>query len=418
MNRRDIIKKSFAGLSIPILAKSEIQQKEQPKASSIIQIFLPGGVAHQDTWDYKINGSGEYRGPFSGIKTKIDDVFFGEILNQTAQISDKLTVIRSMTHGEAAHERGVHNMLTGYRPSPAIKYPSIGSIVSHELGDRNNLPSYILVPNQFAPENGSGYLSTKYGPFSLGGSPEDSDFKVKDLQSPKDIDANRFDRRKNILQTVDDHFSTSQNSDHLKAMQSFYDSAYQLMSNKNAVEAFDLSKEKEETKEKYGKNSAGMRLLMARRLVEAGVRMVTVNYGGWDHHSNLKNAMMSQAPFFDKAFSCLINDLEQRGLLQTTLVVVTSEFGRTPKINGTNGRDHWPRVFSTVLAGGGIKKGFSYGTSDALASEPDNNPVSPEDLTATIYSLLGIDFEKRLMTSDLRPIDIVREGSIIKDIIA
>lgn len=417
MNRRDILKKSFAGLSIPVLA-NEPEKLVEAKAKSIIQIFLPGGMAHQDTWDYKPNGSPEYRGPFAGIKTKIDDVFFGETLKQTAQISDMITVIRSTTHGEAAHERGVHNMLTGYRPSPAIKYPSIGSIVAHELGGRNSLPPYILVPNQFAPENGSGYLSTKYGPFSLGSNPENSDFKVKDLQSPTDVDFSRFSRRKNILQTVDDSFIQQQNSDQVKAMQTFYDNAYELMANKNAVEAFDLSKESESTKEKYGKNAAGMRLLMARRLVEAGVRMVTVNYGGWDHHSNLKNAMLTQAPVFDQAFATLINDLKERGLLDSTLVVVTSEFGRTPKINSTNGRDHWPRVFSTVLAGGGIKKGFSYGTSDALASEPDNNPVSPEDLAATVYNLLGIDFEKRLMTSDLRPIDIVREGSIIKDIIA
>lgn len=417
MNRRSLLKTGFAGLSIPVLA-NQPDKLVEAKAKSIIQIFLPGGMAHQDTWDYKPNGSPEYRGPFEGVKTKIDDVFFGETLKETAKISDMLTVIRSMTHGEAAHERGVHNMLTGYRPSPAIKYPSIGSIVAHELGGRNSLPPYILVPNQFAPENGSGYLSTKYGPFSLGSNPEDNSFKVKDLQAPMDIDSSRFSRRKSILQTVDNSFSIQQNSDQVKAMQTFYDNAYELMSNKNAVEAFDLSKESESTKENYGKNSAGMRLLMARRLVEAGVRMVTVNYGGWDHHSNLKNAMLSQAPVFDKAFASLINDLKERGLLDSTLVVVISEFGRTPKINSTNGRDHWPRVFSTVLAGGGIKKGFAYGTSDALASEPDSSPVSPEDLAATIYNLLGINYEKRLMTSDLRPIDIVREASVIKDLIA
>lgn len=417
MNRRSLLKTGFAGLSIPVLA-NQPDKLVEAKAKNIIQIFLPGGMAHQDTWDYKPNGSPEYRGPFEGVKTKIDDVFFGETLKETAKISDMLTVIRSMTHGEAAHERGVHNMLTGYRPSPAIKYPSIGSIVAHELGGRNSLPPYILVPNQFAPENGSGYLSTKYGPFSLGSNPEDNSFKVKDLQAPMDIDSSRFSRRKSILQTVDNSFSIQQNSDQVKAMQTFYDNAYELMSNKNAVEAFDLSKESESTKENYGKNSAGMRLLMARRLVEAGVRMVTVNYGGWDHHSNLKNAMLSQAPVFDKAFASLINDLKERGLLDSTLVVVISEFGRTPKINSTNGRDHWPRVFSTVLAGGGIKKGFAYGTSDALASEPDSSPVSPEDLAATIYNLLGINYEKRLMTSDLRPIDIVREASVIKDLIA
>jgi uncharacterized protein (DUF1501 family) len=201
-------------------------------------------------------------------------------------------------------------------------------------------------------------------------------------------------------------------------MDSFYQNAFNLISSSQAKDAFDLEKESIKTKENYGNNSAGMRFLMARRLVEAGVRMVTVNYGSWDHHSNINSAMISQAPNFDRAFSALISDLSDRGMLDSTLVLVTSEFGRTPKINATNGRDHWPKVFSTVLAGGGVKEGFSYGKSDSLSSEPEENPVSPENLAATMYSLMGIDYEKRLMTSDLRPIDIVRSGEIIKEILA
>lgn len=417
MNRRRALTVGAAGgLSLPFWLKAN--EVKETKATSVIHIFLPGGMAHQDTWDYKPSGSPEYRGPFSGVKTKIDDVFFGELLKETAKISDKLTVIRSMTHGEAAHERGVHNMLTGYRPSPAIQYPSFGSIVSHELGERNSLPPYVLVPNQFAPENGTGYLSTKYGPFSLGSNPENSDFKVKDLNVPLGISENQLQRRRLLLDSIDESFKTAEKSDAVSAMDSFYQSAYNLISSSQARDAFDLNKENVKTKEMYGNNSAGMRFLMARRLVEAGVRMVTVNYGSWDHHSNLNSAMLSQAPNFDRAFSALIKDLSDRGMLSTTLVMVTSEFGRTPKINATNGRDHWPKVFSTVLAGGGVKEGFSYGKSDSLSAEPEENPVSPENLAATMYSLLGIDYEKRLMTSDLRPIDIVRGGEIIKEILA
>jgi len=415
MNRRTILQVgAAAGINLPFWLKAN--ETKATKATSVIHIFLPGGMAHQDTWDYKPNGSSEYRGPFSGIKTKISDVFFGELLKETAKISDKLTVIRSMTHGEAAHERGVHNMLTGYRPSPAIQYPSFGSIVSHELGGRNNLPPYVLVPNQFAPENGTGYLSTKYGPFALGSNPENSDFQVRDLNVPLGINEGQLQRRRRFLDIVDNHFKNIEKSDSVQAMDSFYQNAFNLISSSEARDAFDLNKETTKTKENYGNNSAGMRFLMARRLVEAGVRMVTVNYGSWDHHSNLNSAMLSQAPNFDQAFSALISDLSDRGMLDSTLVLVTSEFGRT-KMNSTSGRDHWPKVFSVVMAGGGTKQGFSYGKSDSLAMEPDENPVSPQDLAYTMYSLMGIEPEKQLVTSDLRPIDIINGGTLLRDII-
>jgi len=417
-NRRDMLKIGTAGcVSLPQLLKA--QQETQPKASSVVQIYLPGGMAHQESWDYKMNGSPEYRGPFGGIKTKIDNVFFGELLKETAKIADNLTVIRSMTHGEAAHERGTHNMLTGYKPSPALTYPSFGSVVSHELGNRNNLPAYVLVPNQFAPENGTGYLSTKYGPFALGSNPEDPGFAVKDLNTPKDISDKQFDRRKTLLGAVDDFFKTREsNVDNIKAMDSFYNQAYAMLSSKEAREAFDISKEPDSVRDAYGRNAAGQRLLLTRRLIEAGVRMITVTYGGWDHHSNIKQAFESNMVNFDKAYAYFITDLKQRGLLSSTLVTVTSEFGRTPKINATNGRDHWPRVFSTVLAGGGVKAGYAYGTSDALAAEPDENPVTPGEIAATLYHLIGISPRKKLMTPDLRPVEVVYEADPIEKILA
>ena len=357
MNRNEFIRIGALGaFSLPMMLKAQSHEKE-PKAKSVIQIYLPGGMAHQDTWDYKIAGSPEYRGPFEGIKTKIADVYFGSLLKETAKISDNITVIHSMTHGEAAHERGMHNMLTGYRPSPALKYPSFGSIISHELGNRNKLPSYVIVPNMFAPENGSGYLSTQYGPFAIGSNPEDPSFSVRDLNVSAGVTDKIFNRRRALLGAVDHHFKTAEsNVDAVNAMDSFYNQAYSMVTSQQAREAFDLTKESEKTKDMYGRNAAGMRLLLTRRLIEAGVRMVTVSYGSWDHHSNLKTAMESNMVNFDKAYAALITDLKQRGLLDSTLVMISSEFGRTPKINNTNGRDHWPRVFSSVLAGVELKQ--------------------------------------------------------------
>lgn len=419
MNRKDFIRIGTAGgISLPMMLRSQ-EHKKEPKAKAVIQIYLPGGMAHQDTWDYKITGSPEYRGPFSGIKTKIDDVHFGSLLKETAKISDNITVIHSVTHGEAAHERGTHNMLTGYRPSPALTYPAFGSIISHELGNQKNLPPYVIIPNTFAPENGTGYLSTKYGPFAVGSNPEDPGFTVRDLNASQGVTDKIFDRRRTLLSAVDNHFKTAENNvDAVKAMDSFYNQAYSMITSQSAREAFDLTKESDSVKDAYGRNAAGQRLLLARRLIESGVRMVTVSYGSWDHHSNLKGAMESNMVNFDKAYAALITDLKQRGLLDSTLVMISSEFGRTPKINNTNGRDHWPRVFSSVLAGGGIKSGFVYGKSDALAAEPEDNPVSPGQIAATMFSLVGVDIHKKLMTSDMRPVEITYDTQAIEQIIA
>jgi hypothetical protein len=309
-------------------------------------------------------------------------------------------------------------MLTGYRPSPAVKFPSFGSIISHEQGSRNNLPPYVAIPGVFAPEQGSGYMSSAYGPFALGSDPADKNFTVRDLASPKDINDSRFDRRRSLLSAVDEHFRATEKSDGLSAMDSFYHAAYDLMSSTQAREAFNLNAEPAKLRDEYGRTPAGQRFLLARRLVEAGTRMVSVNYGSWDHHSNIKGSFENQAPQFDMAFARLIRDLEERGLLDTTLVLVSSEFGRTPKINSTNGRDHYPRVFSVALAGGGVKKGFVYGKSDALGAEPEENPVGPEDLARTMYRLLGINASKRLVLEGVRPIDIVNGGRLIQELIA
>ncbi len=388
------------------------------KAKSVIHIFLPGGMAHQESFDPKPLAPPEYRGPLGAINSNVEGIQFGELCKNTAQVADKLVVVRSMTHGEAAHERGTHNMFTGYRPSPALQYPSFGSVISHEFGSKNSLPPYVCIPGQPNEFAGSGYLSSAYGPFSLGADPAGGNFKVQDLALPGGVTEGRFNRRRAILDGIDNHFKSLEKSDALTAMDTFYQDAYKLISSPQAREAFALEKEADKLKDEYGRNEAGMRLLMARRLVESGVRFVSVTYGGWDHHDNIQGAMGGQVPNFDKAYARLINDLSERGLLDSTLVMVTSEFGRTPKINATGGRDHWPKVFSVLLAGGGLKKGMVYGSSDALGAEPENDPMTVENLATTVYHQLGINADKELMAPGARPIEIVDGGSVVNDILA
>jgi hypothetical protein len=308
-------------------------------------------------------------------------------------------------------------MFTGYRPSPALEYPSLGSVVSHELGPRNNLPPYVCVPSQPSTYAGVGYLSSSYSPFSLGADPANGNFTVQDLNLPGGVDEKRFTTRRNVLEAVNEHFAKKEKADNIAAMDTFYQRAYSLISSQKAREAFNINAEPAPIRDEYGRNEAGQRMLMARRLVEAGVRFVSLTYGGWDMHVSIKPSMQGQMPAFDQAFATLIRDLERRGLLDSTLVMVTSEFGRTPKINGTAGRDHWPKVFSIVLAGGGIKKGLIYGTSDATASEPENDPLTVEDWATTVYHQLGINADKELMAPGGRPIEICDGGKVRKELL-
>lgn len=391
---------------------------KEGKAKSIIHIFLPGGMAHQDSFDPKPLAPVEYRGEVGSIKSKVEGIFLSEYLPKTAQITDKITICRSMTHGEAAHERGTHNMFTGYRPNPALVFPSFGSIISHEFGPRNNLPPYVCIPSMPTNFAGSGYLSSAYAPFSLGSDPANPGFTVQDLTLPGGVDVKRFTTRKTMLTAVNDHFAKKEKADSVAAMDTFYDRAYSLISSDKAREAFNIKAEPDKLRDQYGRNEAGQRMLMARRLVGAGVRFVSLTYGGWDMHTGIKQGMAGQLPVFDQAFAALISDLEAQGLLDSTLVMVSSEFGRTPKINATAGRDHWPKVFSVVLAGGGIKKGFVYGSSDPTATEPEDDPLSVEDLSMTVYNQLGIDGVKRLVAPGNRPIDIVRDGKVLNELLA
>ena len=413
-----------AGLTLEGLLRSEARadlknyENIPATAKSIIHIYLPGGMAHQESFDPKPFAPIEYRGEMKQIQTKISGELFGETLAQTAQVADKLCVIRSMTHGEAAHERGTHNMFTGYRPSPALQYPSLGSVMSHEYGPRNNLPPYVCIPNQPNEFAGTGYLSSSFAAFSLGSDPAQGGFKVRDLNLPDGIDDSRFTTRRNVLQAVNDHFQAKEKSDELGAMNTFYDRAYSLISSPDAREAFNIDAEPAALRDQYGRGTAGARMLLARRLVQAGVRVVNLTFGGWDMHNSIVAGFRNQMPEFDKAYAMLINDLEQTGLLKDTMVMISSEFGRTPKINQTAGRDHWPKVFSVVLAGGGIKPGVVYGSSNSTASEPEENAIGVEDLFTTVYHCLGIVADKELMAPGDRPIEIVDGGQVRKELLA
>ncbi len=393
-------------------------ETKEGTAKSVIFIYLPGGMCHQETFDPKPYAPIEYRGPMNSIATNVEGVRINETWAHTAKIADKIAICRSMTHGEAAHERGTHNMFTGYRPSPALTFPSMGSVVAHEFGPRNSLPQYVCIPNQPNEFAGTGYLSSSYAGFSLGADPASDNFKVRDLNLPSGVDDARFSTRRRILDTVNGHFVAKEKADALDAADTFYNRAYSIISSQKAREAFDLNKEDAKTRDEYGRNTAGSRLLLARRLVEGGVRFVTTTYGGWDMHNNIETGIKRQVPPLDQAYATLIRDLDRRGMLDSTLVCIASEFGRTPKINKNAGRDHWPKVFSVVMAGGGIKPGIVYGSSNATGSEPEENPLTVADWATTIYQCLGITADKELMAPGDRPIEIVNGGRVRKDLLA
>ncbi|MDX1927570.1 MAG: DUF1501 domain-containing protein [Pirellulaceae bacterium] len=430
--RRDVMRVGWlGGLGLTLgnffelRANGEANQGE-PKAKNVIHIYLQGGFAHMDSFDPKPDAPAEYRGILGTLQTSVPGVHFSSHMQASAKIADKITVVRSMTHTEVDHSRGEHSMFTGYRPSPALVYPSMGSVVAHELGPRGAMPPYVVVPRAGSQFLGSGYLSNAYGPFALGGDPARSGFTVRDLSLPEGVDERRFTRRKSWKSLVDEHFAATERDDKLDTMNSFYGRAYELLASKESKEAFSIEGESEETKKLYGMEAwgpvlrprAGASFLTARRLIEAGTRFVTVTYGAWDTHAYHYRGIEVQLPDLDRAFAGLITDLDQRGLLDSTLVLVTSEFGRTPRINAGGGRDHWPRVFSVVMAGGGVKRGYVHGASDSLAAEPADRPLGVEDYSTTLYHLLGIDAKKQLMSPGDRPQSIVMNGQVVSDLLA
>ncbi|MEW4567063.1 DUF1501 domain-containing protein [Tautonia sp. JC769] len=394
-----------------------------PRAKSCILIWLSGGPSHIDTFDPKPDAPGEFRGEFDPIETSVPGVRISEIFPELARVLDRVTLIRSMTSPEAEHDRASHHLLTGYRPSPALVYPSMGSVVSKVRGfDASTLPPHTAIPSAplFAS---SGYLTPAYDPFAVGGDPNQDGFRVRDLTPPDRLTLDRLRRRRSMVATLDRFAADAVIDTPLTTSRdSFADQAFDLLTSGAAQEAFRIGDEPQPVRERYGRTQLGQSLLLARRLVEAGVSFVTVNDQGagpvgWDTHlDNFPMLRDTLAPPIDRGVSALIADLHERGLLDETLVLMMGEFGRTPRINDAGGRDHHGRANSLLLAGGGIPAGLVLGATDAHGDQPVDRPVSPSDLAATVFTALGINPEHRFETPDGQPIRLVDSGHAIQEL--
>jgi len=404
------------------------------RIKSVIQINLPGGFPHHESFDPKPEAPVEYRGTFGVVKTNTGDVF-SDNLPELAGIADKLTIVRSVVGKIPDHALATYHLYTGYTPTPVIDYPQMGSIVSHELGTRGELPCYIAIPGRNSFAGGTGFLPSVYGPFETGGDPgtQKKGFKVRDFSLPAGLSREQLDRRRGVRDVVDKRIRELEASPVLlDTMDEFHARAYSLLTSTDAQKAFSFDGETDETFALYGSEVTGdikgpdgrlhpkglsERLIIARRLVEAGVRFVTLEYGSWDCHQNVKHACLDQMRPFDHAIKGLVLDLERRGLLDSTLVWVTTEFGRTPKVNKDSGRDHWARVYSMLLAGGGFKPGLIHGASDSTGGEPARDAVPLENLMATIYYQMGIDANKELVAFGTRPIEIVKDAEVVRSLL-
>jgi hypothetical protein len=393
------------------LAEASTAGADAGTATSVVLVWLSGGPSHLDTWDLKPDAPSEIRGAFDPIDTNVNGVRICEHLPLMAKQMDKVALIRSMTSPEAAHERGTHYLMTGFQPLPGFGVPAYGSVAAKFLRPLSALPPYIAIP-QPVMYGGAGFLGAALDPFAPGGDPNNRNFKVRDLDLPNGMSVERMDRRRTLRETVDAAFSRfEKGSDRARTVNSFYQRAYGLLSSDKARTAFDLNKETDAVRDTYGRTQLGQGLLLARRLVEGGVRFVTVQSGGWDTHNNGFKALESNLlPNLDRSLAAFLKDLGDRGLLQKTMVVVLGEFGRTPMVNRDGGRDHHSRCFSVLLAGGGIKGGTVVGASDARGFEPSERPVSPEDLSATIYQCLGIDHTQSISSPEGVRVTLSRGG--------
>ena len=404
------------------------------RIKSVIQINLPGGFPHHESFDPKPEAPVEYRGSFGVVKTKTGDVF-SDNLPKLAGIADKITVVRTVVGKIPDHNLATYHLYTGYTPTPVIDYPQMGSIVSHELGSRGDLPCYIAIPGKNSAAGSTGFLPSIHAPFETGGDPgtQKKNFKVRDFSLPAGLSLEQLQRRRAVRDVVEKRIRSLEASPVLlDTMDAFHARAYTLLTSTDAQKAFSFDGETDETFQLYGHEVTGdvkgpdnklhpkglaERLIIARRLVEAGVRFVTLEYGSWDCHGNVKTTCIDQMRPLDYSLAGLVTDLERRGLLDTTLVWVTSEFGRTPKINKESGRDHWSRCYSMMLAGGGFKPGLIHGASDSTGGEPARDAVTLESLMATIYHQMGIDANRELVAFGTRPIEIVKDAQVVKQLL-
>jgi hypothetical protein len=414
----------LAGLSLGDVLRLRAEQTARggpTRDTSVILIWKGGGPSHIDTWDLKPQAPAEYRGEFMPIATNVPGIEISEHLPHSARQMDKYAIVRSVTHPDAGHDSASHYLLTGYKPTndiPANEMPSYGSIVARERGPRRpGLPAYIAVP-QAPAHTAAAYLGVAYNPFSVGADPNTNNFSVRNLTLPNGINMNRLENRRRLLQSIDNLRRETDQTGLMTGLDAFTRRAFEMVTSPGAQRAFNIDREDGRVRDQYGRNRLGQSMLLARRLIEAGVTVVTVDAGGWDTHANNFEALKQRKlPEFDTAWAALLQDMHTRGLLENTLVLVWGEFGRTPRINPQQGRDHWPGALSVVLAGGGLQMGQAIGATDARAEYPRERPLTPEDILATMYHVLGIDPNIEYLNEAQRPIKILNGGTPIRELV-
>ena len=424
---------SAAGLSLPQLLAAKEAGAVRPGHDNraCIMIFNLGAPSHVDLWDMKPDAPREIRGPFKPIRTKSPDIDISEILPQHAKIADKFSLVRTVHHGGAAvHDAGWQIMQTGRRFTGGIQTPHAGAVASYLLGRKSDLPPFVVLPELMGRGGGNmpngqagGFLGKAHDPFALNADPAQKNFKVPDLLPPDQIGAARLDRRRRMRDIVDAAVKNFEASEDARLLNDSFHSAFRMMTSEQARAAFDITKEKPAVRERYGMNRFGQCCLLARRLVENGVRMVTINSFltvfdqlSWDIHGSkpfisVKQMKEQVAPMYDQGYSALIEDLHERGLLDDTMVTTLSEFGRTPKVNPAGGRDHWPQCFTCSFAGGGVQGGRVVGKSDPIGGFPAERPVEPGDVVATIFHSLGLNSRATLPGPSGRPFPLVDFGN-------
>ena len=399
--------------------------KSKSNQVNCILIWMDGGPSHYESFDPKPDAPKEIRGDFSPIKTSVPGIQFSECVPNLAKVADKMTIVRSICHKDPNHGGGNHYLMTG-APTPVpvgcgafvTFHPSFGSVVSYQRGLRNGLPAYLTLPSM-TRSGGPNFLGSEHAPFAIGGNPNSKDFKVRDVVIPPEIADGRAQSRQQLRQSLDRmvRMNNAAAEDPAIGFDRFYQQGIDIVTSPKAQAAFDISKEPEKVRDSYGRNDLGQRLLLCRRLVEVGVSFVTCNYGGWDHHKDifktLKGDFMTR---FDQGVAALITDLDQRGMLDNTLVIALGEFGRTPKVNKDGGRDHWPGAMSVLMAGAGIPKGQVVGATDPKGYYASDNVYSPEDFATSLYTKMGIDPTQVLHTNTGRPVQLVNGGRPIKEL--
>lgn len=421
VRRRDFLRLGViggAGLSLADYFRlAEAGEVRAGKATSVIQVYLAGGPTHLDTFDLKPDAPREYRGEFNPIDTNAPGVQLSEHLPKLARCADKFTILRGVSHTLAAHELGTKYMITGNRPLPSLDFPGFGAVASKELGGPRDVPPFVAIPN--TPQV-PGFLGVEYAPFSTTTAPRAGQpFSVRGITIGRGLTIAEIEKRQALLKGLDATFRGFETqSDLVNGLDRFAQRAYDIISSPRTRQAFDVSRESPGITSLFGENTLSQSALLAVRLVEAGTRFVTLTHGGWDtHDQNFTKMKTKQLPELDDALAALFTALDRKGLLETTLVIVNGEFGRTPKINQRAGRDHYPRAMFVVMGGGGVKGGQVVGASDDKAMGPASGEgISPDDVAASLYYTLGIDYNKEYRTPTGRPVAIVRYGNVIKDL--